>query len=109
MDVAQNILVVCGIVLLASLAGYLGKKKGFGFWGPFFFSFILSPVVSLIVVLCLKKQSIDGKQASDNRESETVALDPAKKFVCTKCGTYRSGWYQICPSCGAEGAMKANK
>ena len=109
MDTAQVGLIICGIVLLSILAGYLGKQKGYGFWGPFLFSFVISPLISLIVVLCLREKPVGGGQTEDDRKDEPVAIDPTKKFVCTKCGTYRAGWYQICPSCGANGTMKANK
>lgn len=58
-----------------------------------------------------KKQSraYDGKSVSEkckgNKEDNIKTL---KKFVCTECGAYSTGWYQKCPSCGAVGKMKKN-
>ncbi len=37
-------------------------------------------------------------------EEEKKELEE-KKFVCNSCGHFSSGWYQICPNCGAAGKM----
>jgi hypothetical protein len=37
------------IILIAALIGYLGKDRKFGFWGNFFVSLILTPVIGLLV------------------------------------------------------------
>lgn len=29
----------------------------------------------------------------------------ANRFFCKNCGTYSTGWYQPCPTCGAKGQM----
>lgn len=39
------------LILLASLMGYLGKERKFGFWGNFFVSLIFTPIVGVIVLL----------------------------------------------------------
>ncbi len=39
------------LLLLAALLGYLGKDRKFGFWGNFFVSLILTPIVGVIVLL----------------------------------------------------------
>ncbi len=47
------------IVVVASLViGFLGEQKKFGFWGYFFASVLLTPVVGLLLVLA----SDDRKQ-----------------------------------------------
>jgi len=37
------------IVLLSVLIGYLGQNRKFGFWGNFFVSLLLTPIVGLLV------------------------------------------------------------
>jgi len=37
------------LVLIAALIGYLGKDRKFGFWGNFFVSLILTPIIGLLV------------------------------------------------------------
>ena len=60
-----------------------------------------------------KRKMLAGSTKSANQEpegrSEQESLqDASKKFVCTECGAYSTGWYQKCPSCGAVGKMKKN-
>lgn len=35
-----------------------------------------------------------------------VSVSDSKKYVCSACGAFCSGWYQKCPSCGAIGKME---
>ena len=44
------------------------------------------------------------EKTATNQEKDTTKNE--KKFVCRKCGTYHSGWYQTCPHCGAIGKME---
>ncbi|MSU51941.1 MAG: hypothetical protein EXS41_00895 [Opitutaceae bacterium] len=37
------------LVLLAALIGYLGSDRKFGFWGNFFVSLLLTPIIGLLV------------------------------------------------------------
>jgi len=37
------------LILLAALIGYLGSDRKFGFWGNFFVSLLLTPVIGLLV------------------------------------------------------------
>lgn len=108
-EVMKIILFACVWILLSWYVGYKGKQKGYSFWGPFLLSFVFSPLLTLIVVLCLEDATVKKNTSGAERNEEPVAIDPAKKFVCTRCGTYRSGWYQVCPNCGAEGAMITSK
>ncbi len=45
---------LAGIALWALLPGFIAKKKGRSFWGYYFLSFIITPLISLIVTLCLR-------------------------------------------------------
>jgi len=43
------------ILLLSFIVGLLGKNRKFGFWGYFFASLLLTPVIGLILVLASDK------------------------------------------------------
>lgn len=60
-----------GIALWALIPGFIASKKGRSFIGYFFLSFLISPLITMIVTLCLKnlnKQYSDNANAA-NRES----------------------------------------
>ena len=60
-----------GIALWALIPGFIARKKGRSFIGYFFLSFLISPLITIIVTLCLKnlnKQYSDNANAA-NRES----------------------------------------
>ncbi len=39
------------IVVLSLIVGLLGKNRKFGFWGYFFGSILLTPIIGLLLVL----------------------------------------------------------
>lgn len=41
------------VALWAIAPGCIARKKGRSFWGYYFLSFLLSPLISLIIILCL--------------------------------------------------------
>lgn len=75
---------------------------------------IWSVIAYYIGISILRKRELlagPGKSANQEPEgqSEQESLrDTSKKFVCTECGAYSTGWYQKCPNCGAVGKMKKN-
>jgi hypothetical protein len=51
-----------GIWILASLLiGVLGIHKRFGFWGFFFGSLVLSPIIGVIMLFSMESNYIHGK------------------------------------------------
>lgn len=42
-----------GIALWALIPGFIAKKKGRNFWGYYFLSFLISPLITMIITLCL--------------------------------------------------------
>jgi hypothetical protein len=46
------------IALVAALIGYLGKDRKFGFWGNFFVSLILTPVIGLLVFFAQSPKAV---------------------------------------------------
>ena len=85
-----------GVALWALLPGFIAKKKERSFWGFYFLSFIISPLISLIIILCIKK---------DGSSYTTPKIEKSKKFYCKNCSMFSSGWYQVCPNCGYAGSM----
>lgn len=45
------------ILLLSFIVGLLGRDRKFGFWGYFFASLLLTPVIGLILVLASDKKT----------------------------------------------------
>jgi hypothetical protein len=46
------------LVLLSALVAYIGKDRKFGFWGYFLCSFILTPIIGLVIVLASDKKPV---------------------------------------------------
>jgi hypothetical protein len=46
------------IILLSALVAYIGKDRKFGFWGYFACSFLLTPIIGLVIVLASDKKAI---------------------------------------------------
>ena len=48
---------ILGIALWALIPGFVAKKKGRNFWGWYFLSFLISPLITMIITLCLSNIS----------------------------------------------------
>ena len=46
------------LILLSALVAYIGKDRKFGFWGYFAASFILTPIIGLVIVLASDKKPV---------------------------------------------------
>ena len=57
------------------------------------------------------EMALDGRfNLSEGTISVTTPYSTQeKKFLCKSCGTYHTGWYQTCPTCGAVGTMEKVK
>ena len=42
---------VFNYLLLSLVVAYAGRRRAFGFWGYFFFSLLVTPVVGLLAIL----------------------------------------------------------
>lgn len=47
------------IVVLSLIIGLLGKNRKFGFWGYFFGSILLTPIIGLLLVLASDEKPIE--------------------------------------------------
>ena len=45
---------IFGIAVLALIPGFIARRKGRSFWGYYFLSFLVSPLISTIVTLCVR-------------------------------------------------------
>ena len=61
-----------GIALWALIPGFIASKKGRSFIGYFFLSFLISPLITMIVTLCLKnlnkQYNVENKESTDLQE-----------------------------------------
>ncbi len=60
-----------GIALWALIPGFIAKKKGRSFAGYFLLSFLITPLITTIVTLCVKNLSSPSESAEDTK-SESV-------------------------------------
>ena len=79
-----------GIALWALIPGFVAKKKGRSFWGYYFLSFLISPLISMIITFCLSKKT----------ESDYFEDDPNRVTECKSCGYRDKNFFNACPKCG---------
>ncbi len=52
------------LLILASIVGYIGKNRKFGFWGYFFLSILFTPIVGLVTVFASDKRPAPAAPAA---------------------------------------------
>ena len=89
---------IIGIALWALIPGFVANKKGRNFLGWYFLSFVISPLFTTIIVLCLpsKKYKISKKSIEENYN------ETKKNCFCRKCGAPLIQNSKFCRKCGAE-------
>lgn len=55
-----------GIALWALIPGFIAKKKGRSFAAYFFLSFVITPIITMIITICVKNLN---KPSSDESSS----------------------------------------
>ena len=66
-----------GIALWALIPGFIAKKKGRSFWGYYFLSFLITPLVTMIITVCLKTISGEPYHSSGSViETSAVPVAP---------------------------------
>ena len=113
---------IIGIALWALLPGFIAKKKGRSFWAYYLLSFVITPLITTIITLCLSKikeeespvvQSneaiVDKTIVSDSTEikpegisspSEVNNVITRKIMYCRRCGSKLIEGSEFCSSCG---------
>jgi hypothetical protein len=68
-------------IILACVVGAIATDKTMGFWGGFLWSFFLSPVIGLIIVLASKSnaQQQQENQMMHNQVQQTQVLSQLSK------------------------------
>lgn len=84
-----------GIALWALIPGFIAKKKGRNFWGYYFLSFLISPLITMIITLCLSK-------ITESEYLEEVPTETDKVRFCRKCGEKLIDSSKFCRKCGTE-------
>jgi fucose permease len=81
---------IVGYILICILVGFTGKEKKVGYWGTFFLSLLLSPLIGLIIAL-----------ASRNK----VEIYNVR---CKYCGFVNKSNVSFCGGCGknSEGLIR---
>ena len=79
MDYAMRIGIA---ILLASIPGFIALKKGRSFLAYFFLSFLITPLITAIITLCLASKNnaevSSSSDSADSAEKETgLPLDAA--------------------------------
>ena len=98
-----------GIALWAIIPAVIAGKKGRNAIGYYFLSFLITPLITTIIVICLKNlKNVPNDVSLQTKivNEPTLNLREQNKFICKQCGTYHTGWYQKCPTCGAIGKME---
>ena len=105
-----------GIALWALIPGFIARKKGRSFWGYYFLSFLISPIITTIITLCVKnlneeyrpEQPTSTTQSTSHQSAPAnVALpeSPAagdRILFCRKCGEKLIDNSKFCRKCGTE-------
>ena len=86
---------ILGIALWALIPGFVAKTKGRNFWGWYFLSFLISPLITMIITFCLSN-------IAENKETETTSSGTKKISFCRKCGEPLMDSSKFCRKCGTE-------
>lgn len=92
-----------GIALWALIPGFIAKKKGRNFWGYYFLSFLISPLITMIIAICLsKKTEVDYFKDAPRPVVETPTDIVESIRFCRKCGEKLIDNSNFCRKCGTE-------
>lgn len=95
-----------GIALWALIPGFVARKKGRSFWGYYFLSFLISPLITMIITFCLKNLNNVKEDTYVSQESPVITTNEElvsdKVVFCRKCGEKLLERSQFCSKCGTE-------
>lgn len=55
----MNAIYFIGTLIVSALVALLGRNRKIGYGWSFFFCFILSPLIGLIIILCSKRKTTE--------------------------------------------------
>ena len=95
-----------GIALWALIPGFVARKKGRSFWGYYFLSFLISPLITMIITFCLSNLNKTSEKTYLPQEKTTITTNEVsfsdKVVFCRKCGEKLLERSQFCSKCGTE-------
>lgn len=121
-----------GIALWALIPGFIAKAKGRSFWGFYFLSFVITPLITMIITICLSNRnraeesdrvmappeqgtSADGEAALnafgvppkdialvDDTRKDGSPVLPPRIRFCRRCGFELIDGSSFCSRCGTE-------
>ena len=75
---------IIGILLWALVPGFIARSKGRSFWGYFFLSLLITPLITMIITLCLSNLKKQCQESQIQNESPKTKI-----CKCGKCNTQR--------------------
>jgi len=97
----MGFIVLIGSCLLALIPGFIAKNKNRSFWGYFFLSLLITPLITTIITLCL---SFLNEPEPDPIPPEVAKL--AEDWTCPVCGSKVNYDMNMCPNCGVQRMQK---
>ena len=103
-----------GIALWALIPGFIAKKKYRSFWGYYFLSFLISPLITMIIALCVSdkiceyyaenpmpyRPKPDRQEVSSTGSSSSFPPPGISVLYCRKCGKKLPDNSRFCHKCG---------
>ena len=68
---------IFGIALLALIPGFIARGKGRSFWGYYFLSFLVTPLISIIVTLCVSNLNKPAEKKPEPSNDSAKGLSKA--------------------------------
>jgi len=95
-------------ILFSLLVGAIGSDRKIGFWGAFFLSLILSPIIGLIITvvsptkakIAQEKETLELLRAQDKREREKAGEEPKEVSFISEEEQVKETWK--CPICSVK-------
>lgn len=73
---------IIGWIIFSVVVGFVGSNRKVGFWGAFFLSLILSPVIGLIIALVSKDKN-DEKYKNEVLKTQEAQREALEKLIST--------------------------
>lgn len=86
-----------GIALWALIPGFVAQKKGRSFAAYFFLSFVITPLVTTIITLCVSNLNKITADESSSAETKSM-ISQEDKWIC-KCGSENANSLSYCTIC----------
>lgn len=101
---------IIGIALWALIPGFIAKSKGRSFAAYYFLSFLISPLITMIIAICVSRRNIISSSGDISEEKRKrlhdIAMEKEKEgiyyWTCPVCSHSNPYRVNICASCKTE-------